>query len=120
MKLKYSDLTRNQKRFICNSCGNKGGYIKPPNFIFKASCNHHDFYYWRGCTKEDFKEANREFYNLMKKDIEEVEFYKKAYYHVWAFSYFKAVEFVGKKYFNFSDKQKTLEDLKKEIALSVN
>ena len=57
--LKYRDLTQEQKEKICNGCGSKGGFIKPPNFIFKASCNHHDFNYWRGNTKELKKKADK-------------------------------------------------------------
>lgn len=114
--LKYSDLTLLQKQHICNGCGGKGGWIKPPNFIFKASCNHHDFKFWRGCTKADFKKANKDFYTWMKEDIKNIKkWYKRIYYHIWAFSYYEAVNIGGKKYFYFADKPKTLEDLKKEM-----
>ena len=118
MKLRYGDLTQEQRKFICNGCGGKGGFIKPPDFIFLASCNQHDFYYWRGCTKEDFKLANKEFYEMTREDIAQIKWYKihkKAWYHAWAFLYFLAVSLGGKKYFYFGPKPKDIEDLKKEM-----
>lgn len=130
--LKYSQLTKAQKKFICNGCGGKGGIIKPPNFIFKASCNHHDFKFWKGYLLEHFKKANKDFYKWMRQDIQDIPYSThsklyirylqnlkitgvKSYYHVWAFSYYQAVNIGGKKYFNFDVKSKTLEDLNKEM-----
>jgi len=113
--LKYKDLTEEQKKFITNGCGGKGGWIKPPNFIFKASCNHHDFLYWRGATEEDFKLANIKFYDKMEEDIKEVKnFLKRTHYKIWAYAYFKSVSLFGRKYFNFK-RIKTLADLKREM-----
>jgi hypothetical protein len=109
--LKYRDLTQEQKEKICNGCGSKGGFIKPPNFIFKASCNHHDFNYWRGNTKELKKKADKDFYNAMKLDIAEAAFYKKPFYHCWALTYYISVSMFGKKYFYFADSPKGLKDL---------
>jgi len=111
--LKFKDLTITQKAKICNGCGAKGGWIKVPNFIFLASCDHHDFKYWLGCSMDDFKRANKDFYHWMKIDIKAVkEWYKRAYYSVWAYSYYKAVSIFGKKNFHFSSEKRTLEDLK--------
>jgi len=114
--MNYKDLTPLQKKFICNGCGGKGGLIKPPNFIFKASCNHHDFKFWQGCTKKDFKEANSEFYAMMLEDIKSAKWYLKPHYHIWAFSYMQAVSLGGKKYFYFAPQKKTLEDLQMEMS----
>jgi len=109
--IKYSDLTDNQKSLITNGCGAKGGFINPPDFIFKASCNQHDFYYWRGMDEEDRKKADNAFYKYMRIDISEVSFHKKPYYHLWAFSYYSMVRLFGKKYFSYAYRYKTLEDL---------
>lgn len=109
--LKYSDLTPQQKDKICNSCGGKGGLINPPNFIFKASCNHHDFYYWRGCTNSDRKKADKAFYRYMRLDIQEAKWYLKPYYHQWALAYYLAVRLFGSKYFYYSEKMRTLADI---------
>ena len=111
--LRYKDLNSYQKKLICNGCGVKGGWIKPPDFLFHASCNHHDFRYWRGCTEADRKNADDSFYKWMKVDVSESKWYLKPYYHFLAWTYYKAVRLFGKKYFNYSDKPKTLEDLEK-------
>jgi len=113
--LRYKDLTDTQKQATCNGCGGKGGFINPPEFLFHASCNHHDFRYWRGCTEADRKETDNSFYKWMKVDVSESKWYLKPYYHFLAWSYYKAVRLFGKKYFNYSDKPKTLKDLEKEI-----
>ena len=130
--LKYKDLTPTQKKFVANGCGGKGGWIQPPNFIFLASCNHHDFKFWLGYLLEHFYKANKDFYIWMKKDIANISFSTKekwyqryvenvkisalkSHYHIWAFSYYQAVNIRGKKYFSFSDRPKTLEDLQMEM-----
>ncbi len=103
--LKYIDLTPQQKAEICNGCGSKGGWIKPPDFLFKASCNHHDFKYWLGGTKKDRKLADVAFHDWMKIDIREakVRFLKKIYYRIWADAYYRAVRLFGGKAFKFID-----------------
>jgi len=115
--LRYSDLTNEQKKFICNGCGGKGGWVKPPNFIFKASCNQHDFYYWRGYTEEDKKRCDKKFYELTKEDIDDanVNTIKSWYYHTWAYAYYKFVRAFGKKYFYYGTKSKTLDSLINEM-----
>ena len=113
--LRYKQLNSHQKKTICNGCGGKGGLINPPEFLFHASCNHHDFRYWRGCTEADRKDADDSFYKWMKVDIAISKWYLKPYYHLWAWTYYKAVRLFGKKYFYYVDKPRTLEDLEKEI-----
>ena len=110
--IKYSQLTDKQKQAICNGCGGKGGLINPPEFLFHASCNQHDFYYWRGGKEEDRKKADNDFYEAMKMDIKKAKWHLQPYYSFWAFSYFTAVRLVGKKYFNYNI-MKNETDLKK-------
>ena len=116
--LRYKHLTQTQKNFICNGCGSKSGWIKPPSFIFKASCNHHDFKYYIGGTEEGREKADREFYNAMLKDIKSASWYLKPYYHVWAFSYYLAVREFGAKHFEYRDNPRTMKDLVQEIRES--
>lgn len=106
--LTYEQLTTHQKDRICNGCGSKGGLINPPEFLFHASCNRHDFRYWLGCTEEDRKNADDSFYKWMKKDISICKWYLKPYYHLWAWVYYKAVRLLGKKHFYYSNKPRTL------------
>lgn len=99
--LHYRDLTPTQKKQICNGCGSKGGFINPPEFLFHASCNQHDFYYYRGGTEEDRKKADKAFYAFMQLDIaNEDSRFKRIYYSIWAYTYYKAVRIFGRKYFN--------------------
>ena len=109
--MRYSDLTEDQKSKICNGCGAKGGLVKVPSFIFKASCNQHDFYYWRGREESDRLKADESFYRNMKIDIQDEKWYSKPFHHVWAYTYFKAVRIFGKKAFNYSINYKTLADI---------
>jgi len=106
--LKYKQLNSSQKKSICNGCGGKGSFIKVPNFLFEASCNHHDFKYWLGCTENDRKKADNSFYEWMKVDISNAKWYKKPYYHVWAFTYYLAVRAFGSKFFHYSKSQRIL------------
>ena len=118
--LKYKDLTKEQKKHVCNGCGGKGGIIKPPSFIFQASCNHHDFLYWRGRAEADKIRADDNFYSWMKEDIKLKPWYKKPHYHIWAYAYYKFVWLGGDKYFNYADKPKDIDDLNREMLYEKN
>lgn len=111
--LHFSTLTKVQISLIANGCGSKSGFIPIPQFIFNASCDQHDFYYWRGGTEQDRLKADNEFYQAMKDDIKDlnINFIKKQWYRFWAYSYYKAVRFFGRKHFCYRETQKTLEDL---------
>lgn len=111
--LKYSDLTQVQKASICNGCGGKGSWIPVPNFLFKASCNQHDFYYWRGCTERDREAADAALYKYMNIDVEESgkSSLVKVWYYSWAYVYYKFVRKFGSSYFYFSGTTRSAEDL---------
>ena len=106
--LKYSNLTPEQKKIICNGCGGKGGFIKPPDFIFHASCNQHDFYYWRGGDEKDRELADIQFYEAMSIDILNAKWYLKPYYRFWAYTYYIAVRIAGGKFFNYGPMRENL------------
>ena len=105
-RIRYRDLTPEQKKVVCNGCGPKGLFIKPPDFMFKASCNHHDFNYWVGCNKLHRKKADLQFYKEMLKDAGDSK-----YYRLWAQAYYRAVRIGGIFCFHWAKKQRTLEDL---------
>ena len=108
-RIRYKTLTDAQKAFICNGCGGKGSWVPVPNFIFEASCNHHDFQYWLGCRKKDRKKADRQFLTEMMVDT--IRSKRKLFYASWAILYYAAVRLRGKKYFYHAPLQRTLEDL---------
>jgi hypothetical protein len=112
-KLKYKDLTPEEKRKICNGCGGKGGKINPPEFKFNASCNHHDFNYWRGHTESDRRKADKEFYKAMKGDARKLPWYRRSIHFSLAYIYYKAVRISGKKFFYYGPKYRDRSDINK-------
>ena len=111
--LKYTDLTQSQKDSLTNGCGSKGGWFKPPNFIFTASCNQHDFYYWRGGVEADRLIADDKFYEFMKQDAKSCgNLLIKAVHLFIAWFYYRMVRHFGKDSFSYG-KMKTKADLLK-------
>lgn len=113
--LRYRDLSNSEKKDITNGCGGKGGIINPPEFLFNASCNQHDFYYWRGGNWIDRLKADWGFYLEMLKDISLAtkwyQILRKILYIFIATIYFFAVRLIGWKFFEYRDKMKTKKDL---------
>jgi hypothetical protein len=95
---------------ICNGCGPKGGIIPIPEFLFHASCDHHDFNYWLGCNKLHRKKADLQFYREMLKDAG-----GDPYYKFLAKIYYRAVRWFGWMCFHWASRQRDLYDLFKEI-----
>ena len=108
--LHFHELTEEQKKKICNGCGAKGGWFDPPEFLFHASCNQHDFYYWRGGSEADRKKADEAFYRYMQIDANRYSGLKRLKYLAIAYIYYKAVRIFGRRHFYYG-KQKTREDL---------
>lgn len=100
-----------------NGCGPKGGWVPVPEFIFTASCDHHDFNYWIGYTKEDRKKADKQFYNAMKEDCDELRaedglgriLYFR--YRYWSWLYYRAVRMLGGNFFHYAASERTREDI---------
>lgn len=111
MRLSYSDLTVEDKKLLCNGCGAKaGGWLDVPEFLFSASCDQHDFYYWRGGSNHDRWVADRDFYKHARKDANAAVWWKVPFYHLVGLVYFTAVRLIAWNFFSYG-KQKTLEDL---------
>lgn len=106
---KYEDLTPEEKAEICNGCGGKGGWIKPPHRIFfDASCNHHDYGYWCGGTEEDRLNCDSKFYAAMVNDCADLPWYQYIRYRPWCWGYYLGVRKCGGKYFNYADQKREL------------
>jgi len=110
-KIRYNELTKEQKEVICNGCGGKGGKLNPPDFMFTASCNHHDFNYWLGHTEEDRRKADKQFLEAMLNDISVLPFWKRFFFRKIAYTYYKAVRLFGKSFFYYAKAERTKEDL---------
>lgn len=104
-ELKYRKLNATQKSLIANGCGAKGSWVRPPSFMFEASCDHHDFNYWIGGNDQDRLRADKGFYEAMCRDIKRARTLLKPYYHLWARAYYQAVRMFGKSYFHTGDKR---------------
>jgi hypothetical protein len=115
MKIRFRDLTPTQKTIICNGCGGKGGVLNPPDFLFVASCDHHDFNYWLGFTEKHREKADVQFYEAMLIDANNGPWYKRWWLRIMARTYYCAVRKFGAKNFYYADKERTLEDLLKIV-----
>lgn len=102
-------------KYVANGCGGKGGWLNPPDFIFTASCNHHDFNYWLGGTEVDRIKADLQFYEAMIRDANEFPWYRRAAYKFAAWVYYKAVRLFASSFFSFSKEPRTMSDLLQEI-----
>ena len=112
--MKFNDLTPEQKKIICNGCGKKGGIIPVPDFCFTASCNQHDFNYWKGASW-GFKRlarltADQKFYEALLNDVAMQPKERQHYYYRWAYRFFIAVRLFGWCAFNWF-RPKTEKDL---------
>ena len=109
--MKYEDLSEKQKVYICNGCGAKGGLIVPPKAIFfNASCDHHDYGHWKGCTESDRQRDNKTLRSAMVTDVKRLPWYKRPFYYPWAWIYFIGLELVSWKFFYYGDKKRKVEN----------
>jgi hypothetical protein len=104
--IRYRDLTVEQRAIICNGCGPKGRWIPIPDFCFHASCDHHDFNYWIGCTWRDRLKADNQFYREMRRDAG-----WDLKYQLWALIYYIFVRLFGAAGFHFADVERDRADL---------
>jgi len=85
---------------VVNGCGGKGSWIDPPDWLFVASCDQHDFHYWRGGDEGDRAEADWQFYQAMIVDTKSASWWRRPFARIRAWSYYKAVRLFGAKYWN--------------------
>lgn len=104
--IRFVDLTEEQEAVICNGCGPKGGWVPVPEFMFHASCDHHDFRYWKGGSEADRKDADHDFLIEMLKDAGDDPGKQTI-----AITYWMAVRLFGAFCFHYSDKERDEKDL---------
>lgn len=116
MRVRFRDLTDQEKAIICNGCGPKGGPIPVPDFLFTACCDQHDFNYWLGCREVQRKKADLQFYREMLKDANRVGNHETAAkYRRIAMVYYRAVRLFGWLCFHYAGHQRTRLDLQQQI-----
>ena len=108
--LRWEDLTDADRALICNGCGGKGSWIRPPAFRFEASCNHHDFGYWLGGDEDDRRTCDARFFGAMVSDAALLPWWRRPAHVVLAYVYFLAVRRCGAGFFAYGP-PKTRADL---------
>jgi len=105
MKTHWSQLTKEQQECfgIDRGCGAGKTWFLIPQFIFRADCKIHDYYYKRGGNFFDFVYSNVMFYAYMLKDVADYPHkpHKKLLYFNMATLYFIAVSVFGVFCFNW-------------------
>jgi len=110
-RIRYRDLTIEQRHFVCNGCGGKGG-IKVPSFVWNTACHHHDFNYWLGWREQDREKADGQFLSEMRREIRsDAHWIRWPHLYAIAQAYYWAVRIKGSGYFHLGDREQTLEDL---------
>lgn len=113
-RIRWSDLTEKEqlKYGRTRGCGPGKAFFLIPQFIFRASCWQHDFYFARGGDMFDYIEANLMFYAHMVKDIAESKdrLHKRLFHLFAATLYYILVSVYGVFFFNWG-RYRTKEDI---------
>lgn len=105
-QVKFKDATDEEIDQYCNGCGSKGAIFKVPDFLFRASCNHHDWNYMLARNSNERLKADDQFLEAMLEDADGSIIYKS-----WAYIYYYAVRAFGR--FNIEyDKSKLIRQSK--------
>lgn len=110
-KLRWRDVPEKARPAIANGCGGKGGWLRPPQLRFRASCDQHDFYYWRGSVEEDREVADLQFLQAMRADANLLPWWRRPAHRLLAWIYYRAVRRFGSRFFHYGRRRRGLEDL---------
>ncbi len=116
MRVRFHDLTPEERALICNGCGPKGGIMPVPEMGFSACCDHHDFNYWLGYSEFDRIRADWQFRDAMMADADKKPWWRRWWYRWMADLYYRAVRRWGMSAFYYGDRYRTREDLDAELA----
>lgn len=101
MKTHWSDLTEEEQAQFGDGCGALAKGLKVPDFIFKASCQQHDFNYLRGGWPWHKVQADWWFYRAMLKDAFLYPWLQAFIYSCLATIYFLTVLIVSWPFFTY-------------------
>lgn len=112
-RLSWEDFSPAEMELLKKNCGcgGKGSKIPVPEFMFHASCVYHDISYAAGKGESDRLRADRGFFRAMRKDVLRLPIWRRPLAFTAAFLYFSAVRIFGKKFFHFSDRYSTKEEI---------
>ena len=111
----FDDLTAEQRAAICNGCGAKGGWFRPPQLMFRASCDKHDYGYWLGGDEAHRLRCDAYFFGAMVTDAALLPIWRRPTHLLAAWLYYRGVRWFGRKSFAFGER-KTMDDLDAEVA----
>lgn len=122
MKPHFTDLTKEQQATYGNGCGLYANFLNVPDFVFTASCRHHDFNYARGVGADKwwqnlyrwpfyYLKTQWDFFTHMCSDA------KKPWHYVVAVIYFVTVTLVSFPWFD-GGRWKTIDELLAEDSRS--
>ena len=103
----WGKLSTAQRIYVANGCGAKGGWLNPPGFMFTASCDQHDFYYWRGANEDDRKDADDAFLRAMLRDASTGSWWLRWFHRSMARTYHWAVRKWGAPHFKTREEPAT-------------
>lgn len=110
-QLEKKELRKLEDKGIINQCGSTPWWRITPQFIFKTSCKHHDFNYWKGGTKEDRRRADLGLFSAMVEDLNETSEWKEPLYLFFGYIYYRLVRTFGRQHFSYRKKPKTWRHL---------
>jgi hypothetical protein len=113
---KFEELTKEQVDLVCNGCGSRG--FKAPNWFMYASCQHHDYGYYRGHTELDRLNCDRTFLREMKRDVSASKWYLRPIRYAGAYAYYLAVRQFGKKSFYYAPEYRTKEQIAIDLLIN--
>ena len=117
-KLKWLDLTEEERKWYGNGCGPKFGIFgidlskEIPEMTFSGACARHDFNYDKGGTEEDRTIADELFLKDMKESLFHTGSFEKLYLKMALRVYHFFVRTFGNIAFHYGD-YLTKEELKK-------
>ena len=116
LRVRFNDLTPQERAIICNGCGPKAFYIPLPTFLFRTCCDHHDFNYWLGCKEVQRKKADLQFLREMIHDANTADTVNaRKRRRAYAVIYYFAVRVGGIFCFHYGRKQRTRMDLQAQV-----
>lgn len=104
------DLLFLKRAGFINGCGGRNSKISKilakffSGFFFEASCEKHDFWYFKGWDEARRKECDIKFLKAMKRDVQRQFFLFRPYFYLIAYCFYFAVRIFGKKHFNYIKK----------------
>lgn len=111
-KKRLSQLTNKDYAFLrkigaINGCGGRSCLFSQKlakffsGFFFKASCEKHDFGYWKGGSEDRRKECDKKFLAAMISDVNRQFILFRPYFYIIAYCFYGVVRIFWQMYFNY-------------------